>query len=358
MSGPRLRSFWLFAALLAACEHSAPFRPGAYGSEQPLNPGAIARLTLSSGEDVLPAWLPGGAGIVYSAERRDRADRDRCLAFLPPTGGRITRYACRTTASDDSLNVFYEAAPGTDGRIAYLRASNDPLVANLSPDTHEFVVGPSDNPNDARVLHRLPVTAPWGRAYDALSHIAWVGSDRLVALGERVRYPRLCMFCPRDTVRTGVEIIMEDIAGAVPVLSLVEGTDNASSVAADATGDTIYFTRNGESRVYRRILSSRQTDTIYDFSPAGIARDVTVSKGRLAAVVGGAVSDSVDPFLGELQSDHGGPLYLVTSVTGAAFRIGDPALRFRRPAFSPDGTRIVVAAWDTASADIWLFQQP
>jgi hypothetical protein len=355
----RTRSVWFVAVLLAACDHSAPFRPGAHGSDQPLNPGVVARLTLSSGEDVLPAWRPGGAGIVYTAERLDRADRDRCLAFLPPTGGRIIRYSCRTTAADDSLNVFYEAAPGPDGRIAYVRASNDPFVANIGPDAHEFVVGPSDNPNNARVLHRLPVTAPWGRVYDALSHIVWIGPDRLVALGERVRYPRPCMFCARDTVKTGVDIMIEDIAAAVPVLSLVAGTDNASSVAANTTGDTIYFTRNGESGVYRLALLSGQTDTIHDFGAAGIARDVAVANGRLAAVVGGAVSDSLDPFLGELQTDRGGPLYVVTLATGVAMAIGDPTWRFRRPALSPDGTRIVVAASDTVgAADIWLFQLP
>jgi hypothetical protein len=150
-----------------------------------------------------------------------------------------------------------------------------------------------------------------------------------------------------------------DVTAPVPVLALVPGTDNASSVAADATGDTVYFTRIGDTRVYRNVRSSGRADTVYDFGGAGIARDVAVKNGRLAAIVGGAVSYVPDSVLGVRQVDRGGFLYLLDPA-GLPIQLGDARSRFKRPAFSPDGTRMVVAAVDSVSttADLWLIQLP
>src|SRR5947199_248890 len=79
----------------------------------PLGTGAALRLTYNPGTDLAPLWLPGGSGaggILYTAERVDRADHDRCFAILPPAGGAIERYVCRTSAADDSVDVFENAA--------------------------------------------------------------------------------------------------------------------------------------------------------------------------------------------------------------------------------------------------------
>jgi hypothetical protein len=343
-------------AALGACEHSAPFRPEAYGPTGPLGAGSPLRLTFNPGQDLVPAWLPNGSDIVYTAERPDRADRDRCLGFMPAAGGAISRYACRTTAADDSLNVFEEAAFSGGDSVVYVRASTERFVPGIGPDAQQLVVAAAD-PNDARVLQSIPFTAPWGTTYDALSHIAWLGPSRVAAVGERVTYPRACSSCVADTVRTGIGIVIVDFAAAAPVLTRLADGDSASSLAAAANGDTLYFTRDGDSRVYRHAFASGLTDTLYDFG-FGIARDVSVANGRLTAVVGGAVSYAVDSVLGGSQPDHGGPLYLVVA-GGPPAQIGDPASLYRRPAFSPDGRRLVVAAWNvSATADIWLFQLP
>jgi len=343
--------------VLVACEHAAPFRPGEYGPHGPLVGGNPTRLTYNPGQDLIPAWLPDGSGIVYTAERLDRNDRDRCLAFMPGTGGAISGYACRTTASDDSLNVFEDAAISGRDTVVYVRASMDRSLPGVGPDAQQLVVAPVADPGDARVLQVIPFTAPWGTTYDALSHIAWLGPGRVAAVGERVTYPKACRTCVIDTVRTGLGILIVDFAGATPQLThLVEG-DSASSLAADRSGDTLYFTRDGDSRVYRHMFSSGATDTLYDFL-FGIARDVSVATGRLAAIVGGAVSYTVDSILGGSQPDHGGSLFLM-SPGNPPTQIGDPAWLFRRPAVSPDGTHLVVAAWNAApTADLWLYQLP
>ncbi len=336
-----LAAVWL-AALVVACEHTAPFRPGAYTPNGPRGTGASVRLTYNPGTDVAPTWLPGGAGILFSAERLDRADRDRCFAVLPAAGGSISGYACRTSAADDSVDVFEGAALDSSGQIAYVRARSHPFA----------------DPNAVRVLRPLAYTAPSGQIHQAISHIGWLAPSRLVYLGERVTYPRACGSCSPDTVRTGIEVVTLDFAGATPVVSLVPTTDSASSVAVGVTGDTIYFTRNGEPRVYRYVFSSGQTDTVHDFGAAGIARDVGLANGRLVAVVGGDVTYTVDPVLGASQVDHGGELHVVTLATGAETVIGDATSRYRRPALSPDGTRLATELWANGSADLWLLDVP
>ncbi len=352
-----LRFAFVVTVVLVACEHGEPFRPGEYGPDGPLNPGDPTRLTYNPGQDLIPAWLPDGSGIVYTAERFDRLDHDRCLAFMPGGGGTISRYGCRTTSADDSVNVFDEAALSGDGRIAYVRSSNTLSLSRLGPDAQQLVVAPVADPNDARVLQVMPFTASWGMTFDAVSHIAWLGPGRVAAVGERVTYPRPCSSCVADTVRSGIGIMIVDFAGATPVLTRLADGDSASSLAAAANGDTLYFTRDGDSRVYRHTFTGGVTDTLYDFG-FGIARDVSVANGTFAAVVGGAVSYAVDSILGGSQPDHGGPLFLF-SPGNPPTQVGDPAWLFRRPAVSPDGTHLVVSAWNAAAtADLWLFQLP
>jgi hypothetical protein len=347
----------LAALTAAACEHGEPFLLEPYGPVGPQNPGLLTRLTFNPGQDLAPVWLPDGSAFAYTGERGDRDDRDRCLAFMPGMGGAIVRYACRTSVADDSINVFEDAAFARDS-VVYVRASTERFLQGIGPDAQQLVVAAAGDPNDARVLHGLPFTAGWGATYDALSHLVWLGPGRVAAVAERVTYPRSCRSCAPDTVRTGVATVIIDFGTPAPILARLAAADSASSLAASPAGDTLYFTRVGDARVYRHAFASGQTDTLYDFGSLGIARDVSIAGGKLAAVVGGLVSYSVDSILGGSQPDHGGPLYLVTS-GGAPLQIGDTAWRLRRPALSPDATRLVVAVWHVApAADLWMIELP
>lgn len=345
----QLRNFTaLIVLLLAACEHPAPFRPEDNGRDGPLFPASIAQLTYSSGQDVIPEWLPDGSAFVYTAERSDRVDHDRCLAFMPDSGGTISRYACPTVAPDDSVHVLDEAAIVGDS-IAYVRASTERFLQGIGPDRQELVVAPLAEPNAARLLQQIPFTTPWGATYDAISQLAWIGAagNRLAFIGERVTYPRPCSSCLPDTVRTGVGLVLADVGTGPLVLTRMPDGDSASSLAVSANGDSIYFTKVGDSRVFRHTLSSVQTDTVLDFV-FGVARDVTVSSGLLAAVVGGNSG-------GPAASDRGGFLMLVNGASPV--QLGDSSFLFRRPALSPSGDRLVVSATaGVPTADLWLFQ--
>jgi len=354
-----VRAAVCLAAAVVACEHPAPFRPGVYTPNGPLGSGAAVQLTYNLGTDLAPMWLPGSGGILYAAQRLDRVDQDRCFATVPPAGGPISRYACSTSAADDSVDAFEGPALGAGGQIAYVRARSHRLpIRPIPPDVQALVVASLADPNAVRVLQPLPYTAPSGRIHSGLSHLGWLGPSRLVYLGERVTYPQPCSSCAPDTVRTGVEVVTLDFTGATPLLAVVPTTDSASSVTVGATSDTIYFTRNGDTRVYRHAFSSGQTDTIHDFGAAGIARDVGLSNGRLVAVVGGDVTYTVDSVLGASQVDHGGELHVVTLVGGAETVLGNSFSRFRRPALSADGTRVATERWTNGSSDLWLLDVP
>lgn len=327
-----------------ACEHSAPFRLDEGGFDEPFVSGSPARITYNPGQDLVPAWLADGSGLVYTAERGDRADHDRCFAFLPATGGTITRYACSTVPADDSINVFDEAALLGDS-IAYVRASTERFLQGLGPDRQELVIAPIADPTAARFVQRVPFTTPWGDTYDAITNVAWLDPGRLAFIGERVTYPRACSNCVADTVRRGVGVVIIDVTSASPTLTRMPDGDSASSLAVAANGDTIYVTKNGDSHVFRHTLSTAQTDTLMNFGD--IARDLSVRSGKLVAVVGGSPGGPGAP-------DRGGRLFLVTQqITG---EIGDGVSLYRRPALSPDGARLVVSAWaGIATADLWLY---
>jgi hypothetical protein len=342
----RLRCIIAVTAVLVGCEHGGPFLPRDYAPSQPFNPPPLVRLTLNPGEDVMPTWLPSG-DILFSAERRDRADRDRCLAVMRGSGGAITRYICRTTASNDSIDVFTEAAAtasgGGGGQIAYVRAASYRLpIPSLSPDVEAIVVAPLDDPTAARVVRPFPYAAASGRTHWGVSHLRWLDSTRLVYVGEDVSYPRPCTQCPPDTVRVGLEITTLDLGPATPVLAIVPGTDSASSVAVGATSDTIYFTRENDAVLYRYVFSSGVTDSVHDFSLDGgaVARDAAWADDHLFT--------SVDGTVWMIAAGIYGPLLRAT-----------PAIGYRRPAPSSDARRVVIESQTASGArDLWVYERP
>ena len=345
--------------MFAACEHGAPFVPGDYAPTQPFNAPPLIRLTLNPGDDLMPAWLPGG-DIVFTAERRDRADRDRCFAVMPGSGSTISRYICRTSTSNDSLDAFMEAAPTSlgGGQIAYVREGSYRLpIPPVTPGLNAIVVAPLDDPNASRVVRSLPYAAPSGRTHFGISHLRWLDASRLVYVGEDVSYPRPCSTCPPDTLRVGLELAILDLTQSTPAVTIVPGTDSASSVTVGASNDTIYFTRENDAAVYRHIFSSGVTDTVHDFGSGRLVRDVAWAAGQLFVVVDGL-------------PEFGGDLHILGPAPGADSLVQAPLpgggfVLFERPAPSPDGRRIVAQGYAftisgalASSREIWLYELP
>lgn len=337
----RVRLPYIIAVTAAlGCGHSGPFAPGLYGPTQPFNAPPPTRLTLNPGVDAMPLWLPSG-DIMFSAERLDRPDRDHCLAVMPGSGGAITRYSCRTPGSNDSIDVLDEAAAtAAGGRIAYVRQDSYRLpIPSVSPDVQSIVVAPLANPTASRVVRDLPYFAPSSRTHWGISHLRWLDSTRLVYVGQDVTHPRPCPQCSVDTVRVGLEIATLDLAPATPVVAIVPGTDNASSVTVGASSDTIYFTRENDAVVYRHVFSSGVTDTVHDFSLDG---------GTVASNVAWAADD--------LFVTVDGSIWLIGPVIYGNILPATPTVSYGRVAPSSDASRFVVETQTaSASMDLWLY---
>lgn len=349
------------ALVVAACGHAAPLTPGDYAPGQ-TGPGPVVRLTFNPGVDLGPAWLPDGSGILYTNEHFHTTvpvDLDRCLALLPASGGTIEREICdRTPAADDSVNAFVAPARSVDGRLAYVRATASVSVGwPVAPYAQQLVVAPWDQPDRARVLQTIPYSGPSGRIHQAVTQVHWLGDSSLVYVGQKVNYSAPCPGCELDTLPTGLEVVRLDFSGSATVLTMLPGTDLASSVTT-AGNDTVFFTVNGDSRVFRLRLAVDSLDVVHDFGPGNIARDVQVASGRLVAVVGGNVSFENDPALGPVQRDGGGTLVLVDLVGGGERTLTPPTAFYRHAALAPDGRHVVAEAVIGRTTDLYLLELP
>lgn len=356
MTPARVLRLLAVTAALGACDHTQPFT-----ASPPVDSGAFAagdpaRLTFNPGNDLAPAWLPGGRAFLYTQARPDRPDDDWCLAEMGDSGGTVRMQVCDDArAAADSQNTFLWFAADTLGRLAYLREATPLGFGALAPLFRDVMLGTLAAPLTARRLLRFPLTSPSGDTLYGAAELAWLGPDTLVFLGERVIYPGCGGSCV-DTVHWGREIDVLDLAAPTPVLAVVPGTIGASSVAL-AGRDTLYFTRNGDTLLYRHVLGSAAIDTVFDFDTLGVARDVAAAGGALVAVAGGDVGFVTDPVFGTYPRDRGGFLYRVVLDSGRAIPIGDSTMLVRHPAVSPDG-KTVVAEVPGAGVDLWRWAVP
>lgn len=370
-----MRWLMLLIPLAAACGHSEPFTAPDTELDQPRIPGNPAQLTYALGHETSPAWTPDGASIVYSFEVTDRPgspESDRCLAVIPAGGGTVTREICNRSAFEaDSSETFDWPALNAVGDLAYVRSTrpgtiNDNRFGSL-------LVAPYINPAASTELRSFPFQGA-DAFYVELGSLRWLTDDQLVfiAMAEAVVDPCLPFASCEQLVRYGRNV-HRLVASNPGTGTPVPGTGLATSVAAGENADVIYFTLADDSRVYRQALSTGASTVAHDFG-GPIARDVHYAAGRLAAIVGGRVT-VFDADVGPVQVfDSGGLLMVVDVATGTAVEAAVPGVWFRRPAFSPDGTRLAAQGHaliitpvpnppptvDTTygNGNIWLFGAP
>ena len=326
---------------LVGCGHSEPFGERSYDTDQPFNPSPPVQLTLNRGHDRRAAWLPDGSGIVYSTQRPGDRDRDVCLAELPSTGGRQRWLVCNLSPMGENLSDAIEsAAPGAEGQLAFYGASS--RVGASLPERQGLELGSFTDPASAGMLLSIPYTVAGSRTHTGISQLRWLGPARLLFLGEIVAVTNPCIGCEQDTLRSGRDAVSIQVTGGAPP-EAIPGTENASGVSPGNSEDEVYYTIGGDTRVYRRRLSTGEVSVAHDFGASGIARDVHVVGTRMTAVVGGRVHFTNDPSFGPFQWDSGGIVHVVNLQDGSDVTAHDPTELglYRRPQLSPDGTRVV-----------------
>ena len=357
---------------LAACSHSDAFTPLDTATTLPLAAGDPARLTYNPGGNADPSWTPDGR-LLYSFGDLERG-HDVCLGLLPGSGGRRLGELCsRSPAEADSTDFFEAPAQGSDGRLAYVRAGSD--SNSHSPKSYEQLqLGHLDNPA-ATVLRTLPYVAPNGRLHTWITQIRWLDAQHLVYLGGNQGTVDIGGGATMPFT-SGLDIVAMDLSSGAPALSVVPAAGDVSSIWLAEHSDVLYYTLNGDSRVFRRAVAGGPADVLFDFGAGVIARDASVAGRQLTAVLGGKVRLISDPAQGAVQLDEGGVLTTVDLTTGARQTAPSDARFYRRAALSPSGTALaaegypvtyaairdpvtnVVIGIDTVvtkGADLWLF---
>lgn len=330
----------LLAAVLAlGCGHTEPFTNPTYGSDQPLDATPPQRLTYNTAADRSPAWLPDGSAFVYSAQQADRDDGDVCLAVMPRGGGSHRALWCDVPAGPEERDAIQSAAPTASGGLAFVSASG--TIGGVNPTREAIALASSLDPRDAAIVRSFPVTPSGGVPEGTADHLRWLDGTRLVYVGQQFRTRTLCQLCVVDTLRLGQGVSLLDVSAAGSTPTALPGTATATGAATGPDPDLVYYTLGGDSRVYRRTLSTGLVEVAHDFGAAGIARDIMLVGDRLAAVVGGRVAFSVDPTFGPVQWDSGGVLHVVNLSTGEDSSLDGGARLFRRPALAPDGEALV-----------------
>lgn len=312
---------------LLACGHDAPFTPGPYAPGGPYSGSAPLRLTFDAGGDSTPLWLPGEATLLYSFQRADRVDHDRCLGILPAGGGARTRQICHSSAlSIDSIDTFTSPALSPGGRLAYFRATD-----RLFRNARTFLgigVGTLAAPESGPLLDNLPrgFSAALG---ETATQLGWLSDTDFVYLAVSLAQPPFIPSRP-------VAVVRAHLRADSAVYEILANTDTATSVAV-AGPDAIYYTMTGDSRVFHRVLSTDSTSVAHDFG-GGIPSAVQVAGSRLAAIV---------------QSQ----IWLVNLADSSETLVPVPGPAIGL-ALAPSGTRLIAVLSIGGNVDLWTFDLP
>jgi hypothetical protein len=348
----------LLLLAIAACAHELPPEPRVGVLDSIPDVGPPVRLTLNPGKDAAPLFSPDGNHVWYSWERIDRSDLDLCLGRIPVGGGTRDREICHSwpAAHPDSVNWYIWAAPHPDGkRLAWFRLSG----RRDAPRGYsgEMVIAGVDVPLEAvRIdsMRNFPTQVAPDHFHEQPERIRWVDDTTLVYLAVQV----VVLFnfsLPQDTLYSGFEIGIIRMTGGGAQLTYVPGTSSASGFDLGPAGE-IYFTKNGDNRVFRTSLAGGVIDTVLDFGPGTeIVRDPVVIGSVVYAIVDGDVTYQFFQDLGNLQSDAGGELWRATP-SGA--ELVDSTRRWRHPAWDPNRNLLAIEGRDpvTRVTDIYLFE--
>jgi len=335
--------------LLVGCSQSEPFSNPEVGSDGPASPAVPVRLTYNSGRDLTPAIDPQGTTLLYAFTAAG-LNGDQCLASMRVSGGTRMEYCPTSAASRDSIERAEEPAWLDDAMLAYVRGVK--LVGADRDHDLQLGTAPLADPTGFTPRLAFPMTVPGGAMEELPTHLVPVGDGRVAYMGEVT----LSFSCGKDCVirdSVGREVAIVELAGSGPP-TIVPGTDYVTGLSTGpAVGDLVY-TLVADSAVYLR-TSSGTVSVLHRFSE--IAREVQYRSGRLAAVVGGDVTNLTSDTGEPLQIDKGGRLEVVDLASGTTQRPAPDGFLVRRLTLAPDARSVVVQV-GLESADLYRVDVP
>jgi hypothetical protein len=334
-----MRAVALFLLAVTACAYDTPWTAQPYGPDTPFDPASPGRVTINTGIDRTPAWVPGDTALLYSAERT--SDHDRCLGVLSARTWTLERTLCHGSLVTDSNHVdAFEWPAVRGGRVAFQWAHW--LRSAVKPAERDLMVASLDRWDHGRILLTFQ---PYGfglTTIDGVQRVQWVSDTSLVYEREQmvVTIPPPPSPPIYDTTITAVDIERVDFGSDSAVVAIIPGSDGATSLAVNDSATAIYYTLPGDSLVYRLALDSAVASVAHAFPGGVFPRDVQVRGTRLVAIVGG------DLHLVDLRSLSD------STVTG-------PGVAFHNPVLSRDGHLIVVEGnAGSGVPDLWRVAWP
>jgi WD40 repeat protein len=336
---PFHRAMSLVLLLLTGCNHAEPFPNGDATALGPRTAPLPRQVTYSLGDDIQAGWSGDGSMLVYSFVS-ELESKGRCLGLLPAQGGTRLAEKCLTPASsgDTSKTLTWPSfsPDGHTGAWVETRRQEN----HKSPDAVLLRVGELSSGDTGISVTSFPHLAPSGNVHWLATHIGWLGPRQLVYVGSDVLYP--------SPTIVGLEVAILDFSMQPAIIRIVPNTAGATSVCPAPDGQAVYYTLEGDTRVFHQVLASGTTDIIYDFAGEGIPRDVWVRAGTMGVV---------------LNRPGQGPevtrVDLARSVSQAVSVASGPP---QGAAFSPDGRSIVVQVLDTlapsANMNLYLTEVP
>ncbi len=355
---------WTLALVTLACSHSDPFATTSDSQSVPFLAGSDTRLTYNADQDYWPAWTEDSAGVLYAYVPVGRADHDRCVGLLRPTGGTRLWEMCDNQAGhNDSTDSFTAFALGRDGRLLYQEVSAQ--IGTEVPSTKALWLADSARPFTRRKLIAFPI-ALGGTNVDWLADLAWTGPADFIGLAEEYVPMPHCLNCSaEDSAFIGKFVVRGRIDAAGATLTPVSGTEGANGFGLAQGGSAIVFARRGSNMLQ---LVAATGGTAVQLGPIGTQNTIVGISCRDATciVATGQLALGNFPNL----STPAGTLYRVNLTSGVtSFRRSNAAPgnggMYASPLILPNGTDVIVQSGGLAGhlltagsalGDLYLYQ--
>lgn len=250
------------AVSLAACGHSDP----AGGADLPVVEGPHAaavptRLTYDGGMDQVAGVSTDGGTLLYMFQPEGRADRDRCLGFMPIEGGTREEFCDDAAAEADRTNSLEMPALDADGRLLYAEYTS--AIGAPLPSGGALRLATRASPGTARTLLVLPATIGT-LGIDHIGTMRWRSATTFyVNVGLRTLVGNSGNPNKKDTLVVGLAIVRGDLTETGATFTPIAGSEGATGFDFSVAGDSLYLTVEESPSLFAIAIEGGARRTVY-----------------------------------------------------------------------------------------------